>query len=56
MFGIVLGVFYIDFWDFLKVTKDPKLATSKKFSWMFILIGILSVVGKLFMMYQKGEI
>lgn len=56
MFGIVLGVFILIFGLFLKVTKDPKLATSKKFSWMFILIGILSVIGKLFMMYQKGEI
>lgn len=56
MFGIVLGVFILIFGIFLKVTKDPKFATSKKFSWMFIILGALSLVGKLVIMYQKGEI
>ena len=56
MFGIILAIFILVFGIYLKVTNDPKLATSKKFSWMFILIGILTLVGKIVIMYQKGEL
>ena len=56
MFGIVLAIFILVFGIYLKITKDPKLATSKKFSWMFIIIGILTLVGKLVIRYQKGEL
>jgi len=56
MFGIILAIFILVFGIYLKITKDPKLATSKKFSWMFIIIGILTLVGKLVIMYQKGEL
>jgi len=56
MLGIILAIFILIFGIFLKVTKDPKLASSRKFSWMFILIGALSIIGKLLIMYQKGEL
>lgn len=56
MFGIILAIFILVFGIYLKITKDPKLATAKKFSWMFIIIGILTLVGKLVIMYQKGEL
>jgi len=56
MIGIILAVFILIFGIFLKVTKDPKFASSKKYSWMFIIIGILTLVGKFVIMYQKGEL
>lgn len=56
MFGIILAVAIMVFGIFLKTTSDPKFVGSKKFSWMFIILGILSVVGKLVIMYQKGEL
>lgn len=56
MFGIVLAVLLLIFGIFLKTTKDPGFAGSKKFSWVFIIIGILSLIGKLVIMYQKGEL
>lgn len=56
MFGIIIAIFILVFGIYLKMTNDPKLATSKKFSWMFILIGALSIIGKLVIMYQKGEL
>lgn len=56
MFGLILAVAMVVFGIFLKQTNDPKLASSKKYSWMFIILGTLSLVGKLVIMYQKGEI
>ena len=56
MFQIFLGLLILVFGIFLKITQDPGFAKSKKFSWMFIAIGILSIVGKLLLMYQQGEL
>ena len=56
MFGIILAVFILIFGIFLRITNDPKFASSKKYSWMFIIIGILTLVGKFVIMYQKGEL
>ncbi|MGA9213054.1 hypothetical protein [Kaistella sp.] len=56
MFGIILSILIAIFGVFLKTTKDPGFAKSKKFAWLFIAIGVLSLVGKLIIMYQKGEL
>lgn len=56
MFQIFLGLLILVFGIFLKITKDSGFSKSKKFSWMFIAIGILSIVGKLVLMYQQGEL
>lgn len=56
MFGLILAIAMIVFGFFLKQTNDPKLASSKRFSWMFIILGTLSLMGKLVIMYQKGEL
>ncbi len=56
MFQLFLGLLLLVFGIFLKATKDSGFAHSKKFAWMFILVGILAIVGKLLIMYQTGEI
>lgn len=56
MFQLFLGLLLLIFGVFLKTTKDQGFAKSKKFAWMFIGIGILSVIGQLLIMYQKGEL
>ena len=56
MFQIVLGILMVIFGVFLKVTKEPGFAKSKKFSWMFIAIGLLSIIAELVIMYQTGKI
>lgn len=56
MFGIILAVIILIFGVFLIITNDQKFASSKKYSWMFIIIGILTLVGKFVIMYQKGEL
>ena len=56
MFQLFLGLLLLIFGIFLKVTKDEGFAKTKKFAWMLILVGILSVAGQLLIMYQKGEL
>lgn len=56
MFQIFLGLLILGFGIFLKITKDPGFIKSKKFSWMFIAIGILSIFGKLLLAHQTGEL
>ena len=56
MFQIVLGILMVIFGVFLKVTKEPGFAKSKRFSWMFIAIGLLSIIAELVITYQKGEL
>ena len=56
MFGILLSVFILLFGIFLKFTKDPGFAGAKRFSWLFIVLGLLTIAGKLIIIYQKGEI
>jgi hypothetical protein len=53
MFQLVLGLLILLFGIFLKVTKDPGFAKSKKFSWMLMVIGILAILGELLIIYQK---
>lgn len=56
MIGLIVAIAILIFGIFLRSTTDPKLESSKRFSWMFILIGILTLVGKLVIMYQNGEL
>lgn len=56
MFQLILGAILLVFGIYLKFSKEVGLAKQKKFSWMFILIGLLSIIGKLTIMYQKGEL
>ncbi len=56
MFGIALSAFMLIFGVFLRFTKDPGFAGAKRFSWLFIALGILSIAGKLIILYQKGEL
>ncbi len=56
MFGIILAGLLLAFGVFLKTTKDPGFASTKKFSWLLIALGAITLAGKLIIMYQKGEI
>ncbi|WP_234111236.1 MULTISPECIES: hypothetical protein [Chryseobacterium] len=56
MFGIIIAIALLFFGIFLKMTKNPGFASSKKFAWMLIVLGIISILGKLVIMYSKGEI
>ena len=56
MFQLVLGLLILIFGIFLKVTKEPGFAKSKKFAWMFIVIGALSIIGKIIVYYQTGNL
>ncbi|MNK31087.1 hypothetical protein D3C87_495100 [compost metagenome] len=56
MYGILLSSFILLFGIFLKFTKDPGFAGSKRFSWLFIVLGLLTITGKLIILYQKGEL
>ena len=50
MFGIIIAVAILLFGIFLKTTNNPGFASSKRFAWMFIILGILSIAGKIFLM------
>ena len=56
MFGISLAFVILFFGIFLKTTSNPGFTSSKKFSWLFIVIGAITLIGKLVIMYQKGEL
>ncbi len=56
MFGIGLSIFMTAFGIYLKVTKNPGFAASKKFAWLFIALGALTLIGRIVNMYLKNEI
>lgn len=56
MFQIFLGLLILIFGVFLKVTKDSGFSRTKKFWWMFVAIGVLAIIGQLFIKYQLGEL
>ncbi|WP_157759871.1 hypothetical protein [Chryseobacterium piperi] len=47
MFGIIVSALMLLFGVFLKVTKDPGFVRNKKFAWVFIAIGAVSLVFKI---------
>lgn len=53
MIQLFLGIVLLIFGIYLKFSKEAGFAKSKKFSWMFILIGVFSLIGKLVLIYQK---
>lgn len=56
MFGILLAVFILAFGIFLRTTRNEAFSGSKKLSWLLIATGIIVLIGKLIIMYQKGEL
>ena len=47
MFGIIAATFMLAFGVFLKLTKNPGFVRNKKFAWMFIGIGAISLLFKI---------
>lgn len=47
MFGIALSAFMLVFGIFLRVTKNVGFARYKRFSWLFIALGIITLIGKI---------
>ncbi|MDH6250954.1 hypothetical protein M2347_000681 [Chryseobacterium sp. H1D6B] len=47
MFGIALSICMLAFGVFLKMTKNPGFVQNKKFAWVFIGIGAVSLVFKI---------
>ena len=47
MFGIILSVLMLTLGIFLKVTKNPGFTQNKKFAWVFIGIGLVSLIFKI---------
>ena len=56
MFGIILSIILLGFGVFLRATTNPGFATSKKYGWVFIGLGILTLAGKIAILYSKGEL
>ena len=48
MFGISLAFVILFFGIFLKTTNNPGFASSKKFAWMFIAVGLLILIFKIY--------
>ncbi len=53
MIGLALSIFILIFGIFLKTTNNPGFASSKRFSWLFIALGIITLVGKIIILTQK---
>ena len=47
MLGIIVAACMLAFGIFLKLTKNPGFAQNKKFAWVFIGIGIISLIFKI---------
>jgi hypothetical protein len=56
MFGLGLSIFILVFGIFLKTTTLDGFKDSKRFSIIFIILGIIGTIGKILLMYQKGEL
>lgn len=56
MFGLALSVLILIFGIFLRTTNNPGYASSKRFSWLFITLGIITLVGKIVILNHKGEL
>lgn len=53
MFGIIVSALMLVFGIFLKFTKDPGFARNKKFAWMFIAIGFVALVFKIYVFSEN---
>lgn len=54
MFGIILSAFILLFGIFLMFTKNTGFVQYKRFSWIFIVLGIITLAGKIVIGIQKG--
>lgn len=53
MIGIILSIGFIIFGVFLKTTKNPGFQSSKKFAWIFVILGLITLLGKLTLLYLQ---
>lgn len=51
MFGIIVALLVLLFGIFLQTTKNQGFASSKRFAWMFIIVGLLALLFKLYTQY-----
>jgi len=56
MAGFALSIFMLIFGIFLRVTKNVGFARYKRFSWLFIALGIITLVSRIIILNQKGEL
>lgn len=56
MFGIILSILMTAFGVYLKLSKKPGFATSKKYAWLFIGLGLLTLIGRIANMYLKNKL
>jgi len=55
MFGIIVSVLILTFGIFLKMTNVKDFQSSKRFSVMFIILGISALVAKFILMYLASK-
>lgn len=56
MFGLLLSFAILVFGFYLRTTTNPGLQSSKKLAWVFIILGILTFIGKLTIMFLNNKI
>ncbi|MGV4414405.1 hypothetical protein [Chryseobacterium sp. T1] len=54
MFGIILSILMTAFGIYLKISNNPGFATSKKYAWLFIALGVVTLIGRIVNMYLKN--
>lgn len=54
MFGIAVAACMLAFGIFMKLTKNPGFARNKKLAWVFIGIGFVALVFKIYMFSENG--
>lgn len=55
MFGLALSFAILTFGFYLKSTTNPGLQSSKKLAWVFIILGIITYIGKLTIMFLNKK-
>ena len=51
----ILPILFIIFGLVVKRSKDPRLASSQKIATILIILGIITLIGKIFIEYNKGN-
>ncbi len=55
MISIILAIFILAFGVFLKTTKNPGFRSSKKLANLLIILGVISLLGRLVIMYLNNR-
>lgn len=55
MFGLALSVIFIAFGIFLQRTQHPGFEQSKRFARMLIILGVLTFIGRLVLMFLENQ-